>query len=786
MVNAGNVELRFQGSGMTSKLNKTGNIISAATILIGFGGMIGQLLLIRVLMVLFYGNELSISLVIANWLLMEGLGSYFGGKLTNLKIIKSKNLFFVLFMIYPFSLIGAIILARLMSGGFIITTIPGLAMNLSQMLVTTILTIGITSIIHGSLFPLAAKLFEEENKDQAVSRAYLVEIIGTILGGLLFVFLFAWQFKAIETAFIIFILHLIIILLLINNFRLYKFEKPFKMAFILFIFIAIILFNPITDNLHEFSLSRLWPEGEVIDYRNSIYGNIVTLSREGEKTVLYDGNPVANLTNPEISWSEDYSYLTATAHENPENILMIGHGIGGPISFLLEHPVTNLTYTELDPQLLDILREADSEIIKKEFDDPRVNIVEQDGRLYLNQTKDRYDIIKIGDIDTETLQTNRFYTEELFELASRRLKEDGMLVFSLPGSYTYMAGELALINSSLYKTANNVFANSVLIPGDRNIIIASDKNIEISPDIFVERLKERDLYGRRFTTGYLEFRLDESRIENLTEKLILTTANINRDFNPAGFYYGMLNRISIIAPGYTNFFNIINNYRFEIIGIAGVVLVLIYWLLFFKSKNNEANRLTYLIATTGSIAMSFDILIMFALQSLFGHIYQFSGLFIVAFMGGMFAGGRLTYKRIKSKREEKSSYILDYLKKLEIGIIGMLLLFVIIVNLLREIMLLDGSLYLSAVICIILAILAGGVTGAQFPLGTELLPLIKDAESAGSTAGRLYTADLLGGWLAGLIIGILIFPVAGLVITILSLIVIKVSSILLIYKVLPE
>ncbi|WP_234985466.1 hypothetical protein [Halarsenatibacter silvermanii] len=42
--------------------------------MIGMGGMIGQLMLVRVLMVIFLGNELSLSLVIASWLLFEGLG----------------------------------------------------------------------------------------------------------------------------------------------------------------------------------------------------------------------------------------------------------------------------------------------------------------------------------------------------------------------------------------------------------------------------------------------------------------------------------------------------------------------------------------------------------------------------------------------------------------------------------------------------------------------------------------------------------------------------------------
>ncbi len=199
-----------------------------------------------------------------------------------------------------------------------------------------------------------------------------------------------------------------------------------------------------------------------------------------------------SLTNPDISWSEDYAYLVAAAHEKPENLLMIGQGIGGPISFLLEHSIEEFTYTELDPGLLDIMRDGDSDIIQGEFDDPRVNIIEQDGRLYLNRTENRYDIIKIGDIDTETLQTNRFYTEEIFELAEKRLKDNGIIAFSLPGSYTYMGGELALLNSSIYRTVDNVFENTYLIPGDRNIILASNDSLSIEAEVYVERLRNRD------------------------------------------------------------------------------------------------------------------------------------------------------------------------------------------------------------------------------------------------------------------------------------------------------
>ncbi|MBU4346896.1 MAG: hypothetical protein KKH29_06220, partial [Candidatus Omnitrophica bacterium] len=58
-----------------------------ALILMGFTSLVVQTLLIREFLISFYGNELTIGLILANWIILEALGS----SLSNRRSLSSKN-----------------------------------------------------------------------------------------------------------------------------------------------------------------------------------------------------------------------------------------------------------------------------------------------------------------------------------------------------------------------------------------------------------------------------------------------------------------------------------------------------------------------------------------------------------------------------------------------------------------------------------------------------------------------------------------------------------------------
>ena len=53
---------------------------SVAILVKGFSGLVAQILLLRELLIVFSGNELSIGIILANWLILGAFGSYVLGR----------------------------------------------------------------------------------------------------------------------------------------------------------------------------------------------------------------------------------------------------------------------------------------------------------------------------------------------------------------------------------------------------------------------------------------------------------------------------------------------------------------------------------------------------------------------------------------------------------------------------------------------------------------------------------------------------------------------------------
>jgi spermidine synthase len=78
---------------------------------------------------------------------------------------------------------------------------------------------------------------------------------------------------------------------------------------------------------------------------------------------------------------------------------------------------------------------------------------------------------------------------------------------------------------------------------------------------------------------------------------------------------------------------------------------------------------------------------------------------------------------------------------------------------------------------LIMSFLSGAWIGLEFPLATKIyLGASEKVEMLGHTAGLLYGADLLGGFLGGLFGGILLLPILGLKQSCFMMAMIKISS----------
>ena len=114
-------------------------------------------------------------------------------------------------------------------------------------------------------------------------------------------------------------------------------------------------------------------------------------------------------------------------------VLVIGAGTGTDVAIALQHGVQHVDAVEIDPIIYQIGRFAHPE---HPYDDPRVNVIVNDGRAFLQHSNERYDLIIFALTDSLTL-TSAFsnlrlesflLTTEGIASAREHLSDNGLVV----------------------------------------------------------------------------------------------------------------------------------------------------------------------------------------------------------------------------------------------------------------------------------------------------------------------------------------------------------------------
>ncbi len=705
------------------------------TLLIGAGGMTGQLILLRELLVVFYGNELTMGLILANWLIAEAAGAFLGGR----RFFAERSLpgYFYLLLLYGIMLPPAVFLSRTLSGT-LFSPLWGEALGLGPVFLISLLVVGPVSLVHGALFPLATRLCDQK---APIGQIYLYETLGTLMGGLFFSLFAAGRFVSMDLAVGLGLLHLVAGAVILGaGYR----DRKYAAVLLAGVFLIILIFAPLTEYLEERSLDIYWRGQERVFSGHTPFGNIVVQVSGEQYTYYYDGRPLLTVPAPDLAPIQEFIHLVGATHPGPREILFLGGGLGGSIAEALRHPVERAVYVELDPKLVQLAGRFPTKLTEKELGDPRLEVKTTDARYYLGRTESSFDLIFLGRISPDTLQTNRLFTSEFFQVAEGRLKDGGIMAFAVPGSSTYLSREMAELNASLYQTLQDVFPYTLGVPGDQIIYLASNRPLEIEPSLLASRLEERGLYGELWSETYLEFRLEEDRLSWLEENLGSQEIELNYDFSPAGFYYALSFWGRAYSPASSTVLDFFSDWEAEHFFLLLGGVLLLGGLLF-----SPRGTLIYAVGSSGGTAMGLDLLVLFTFQCLYGYIYQMAGVLMATFMLGMFLGGRLVINREQKKR--KTFLALEVLVIASLGLFYGLALF-----LQQEMGRIDPNLTL--LLLAFYALLGGGFLGAQFPLAAALHP----AGERGGVAGLIYGADLIGGYLGGLAIGFVLFPLLGL------------------------
>ncbi len=711
-------------------------------IIIGLSGLIAQVGLLRELLISCFGNELIIGIILASWIIPEALGVYIIGKFAG-RIKDKIGLFVILETIFLLVLPLSIYLSRIFKGFFGVASAE--AIGLTGIFMGALLVNLLVAFPHGALFSLSCLIFNKsDHGSSGVSKIYALETIGTLFGGVAFTYLLIPYFNIFTIAIFVSLSNVAVVFFYIRKKYL---TKPAPIIFTVFLSSVVLLIGVNASSIDKHSLQQQHPKEELISYRNSVYGKLVVTRKSNQVNFFYNGLPIITAPYPDINFVQEFGNFPLLFCPNPKSVLVLSSGAGGLLQEILKSPVDEVDYAELDPLIIEMAKQYFPEETRDEFRDARLKISNADAIFFLNNTTRKYDVILVGLRDIPDLLSNRLFSEEFFALVRERLNPGGVFSFSLPGSMTHLSKAMRDLNSCVLNALNKEFNYVRVIPGDYNIFLGSESDInKIGPENILRRIKERVLSPSIFVEPYIKYRLSHKWYGWFMGLMAEATEKINKNLAPIAVYQSLLiwNRQ---FPGIiSGLFELFGKVNLLMIILLFVFLALLFFIIFYKKRNFARISFGYTIFTSGFFGMLANLILIFSYQVYYGYLYNKIGLLISIFMAGLALGSISTAHNPRStKGKPRLLVVMDLF--MTVFAFSLPLLVAIAAS--------------AQFIFIVLLLICGFLVGSEFPLANMLYH--REGESVSESVGVLYALDLLGGCFAGIFAGVLFLPVLGLV-----------------------
>ena len=702
-----------------------------------------QIVYLRFFISIFYGNELTIGLFFFSWMLWTASGSLLFGRIKEvLNYLTTHHFLFGLFI--PFTLLLMLFIrSQFLPVG---SALPGLSLTISTA-ISSLIAFGLLS---GGLFPLYTRLLNKltsQQTDAAGSRVYLWETSGSLVGGLVCGLLLIRLFSISQI-----VVGFAILQFVLSFYFLSKTSKPHKSLIISLYFL--IAFFALSSFLSSFEqrFKNLWRGMTIVTQRGSPYGELVLTRLDHSYTLYQDGIPLFTVPDPQTA--EETVHYALLLHKNPKKVLLIGGGFSGALFEALKHPsLQQLHYVELDPEVIRLYQEFFPENWNTLNRDARLFICQTDGRTYLKQSQQQFDLIILALPDPYTVQLNRFYSREFFALCKSRLNSDGILSFQLSAAENYLNRAQARYLKAIEQSFGPLFKNWAFLPGDKlHLFLANGTApIPLTADSLIKRLHERQIETLFVRDYYIPFKLMPDRVRLFMEAFQNTIFPFyNSDYRPLAYYFDTILWAAKTSNFLASFFNRLFYLPFK-------YFLLFFFLPFFlillgilhRKRKEQAKVLAIAgMFSVGFTIISLELLVLIAFQVAHGYLYQQVAIFIALFMGGMAAGSYVAIKFL----EKAASHLFKLLL--------FTILFLAFLSLLNGLWLpFIGSLAFSKAVFYLLAIFCGFLGGFAFPLFNRLY---MQTRSDYKHSGLIYAYDLLGSLLGSLLSSVVLIPIYGL------------------------
>ncbi len=697
---------------------------------VGFVSILGQVVILRELSEAFFGIELIYILSLGAWLLGTAIGAVIGKKSSFPNRRNIKNLFFLFALILPADILFIRGIRKIFGA------VPGAFMPFTEQILGLLAALIPLSIITGLLFQWTAKLFISEK--ETLAKAYSFESAGGVIGGLTSTLLLSAGLQNFTLALLCSSVSMSIFFYASSN----KLKFTFKISLIVAALIFIVLFAS-SRSIDRWMTS--WNYEGAAESLDTPYNRITITSAAGQYCVFEDG---ALCYESEGVSAEEFVQLSTLQTNRLNSVLVLGGGFHGIIFELLKLPVDKINYVEINRPMTKLLMDYLPAEIYNSLLNKKVKITYDDPRKYLNNKK-LFDVILINMPEPTSAQTNRFYTKEFFSECSMNLAPKGIAAFKIQSSENLWTSALQNRNSSIYNALKISFKNIIVLPGTRNIFIASNDSLTGDTKVLIDRFNSRQVSAKLVSPPYISYIYSNDRFAEIQNILSTNGTEANSDFKPACYGLTISIWLSKFFPQLNSSTGVFSSAAksLMLIAIAAVLILLIY----LKGKYVKAKRAA-LVFGAGFIGMVMETLLLILYQTKNGILYRDIGALLMMFMLGLSLGAFAVDNLFISERNIKPT------------LAGRILILIFFAANLGAYFL-EGSEYFSGIIPIGFALLLDGF----FVSGIFAYASLNKIENQAEQVKPLYSADLIGGCVGSVASSLFLIPVLGLPATLLIL-----------------
>jgi spermidine synthase len=696
-------------------------------IVIGFISILGQVTLLRELNVASYGVDLVYSLALGVWLFWTACGAYLSHKTLNPSQARIGSIFLLFSTLLPLDIVFIRSIRPLFS------KVPGAYLDFETQILSLLAALLPLGLLSGILFQRAAKIYITKGK--TLASAYALESFGGIIGGACSTLLIMIGVSNFRTALVCSLIPMTLILG--SRDRRKDMVTTFSAAACGLLLLAFWQATAIDRHMTS------WTHPNLLATTDSPYGRITIQGIQGQVSVFENDALVFETEGTE---AEEFVQLAALQHAKPERVLVLGGGVGGAIKEILMHSPKLIDYVELNPLMIAGTIEYLPAAMTRPLESPQTRISFADPRRFLADSG-VYDLILVNMPEPDSGQANRFYTREFFHECQTHLNPGGLIAFKLKSSENLWTPQLTKRTVSIYRAAKAIFRDVLVLPGTSNIVMCSSDMLTRDPEVLVQRFSSRKIQAKLVSPAYINYLYTNDRFSQIADILNAGVAPANSDAWPICYQYTVMIWLSKFFPSFASvdLSSLLTQKSAIATPIYGLSAALVLFLIIARRRYRL--RRTILMGIAGFLGMAVETLLMLYYQAKNGVLFRDIGILLTSFMAGLAMGALLVgmWSNTRLGRQIRPAIWGGGI------LIGFAVLGVVTANTMN-------SLGMVATTSTSLMLFAAGflVSGILAYSGYQ------SGNDQSAAVGTLYAADLIGGCLASLAVGLVLAPLVGL------------------------